>query len=156
MIMSGSICIAAYFSFFADIAKSWRDVSEKSIFPGIELAESLSIQGDAKEKMAKLDKWSQAAALNIKNICMKVSSLNTSRRFTANTAPQQRQEIQDGMTDRVTKVRDTLKQLPEPPAAIVEITKSVLPVLEKADVNAIESENNNSAVKILTGKRRSL
>ena len=54
--MNGSICIAAYFSFFADVAKSWRDVSEKSIFPGIELAEFLAIESDAKAKMAKLDK----------------------------------------------------------------------------------------------------
>ena len=154
--MSGSICIAAYFSFFADVAKSWRDVSETSIFPGIELAESLSIRGDAKAKMAKLDKWSQAAAQDIKKICMKVSILNTPQRLIANTEPKQRQEIQDGMGERVTKVLDTLKQLPPPPAAIVEITQNVLPRLENEDIKAIEIENNNSSVKILTGKRRSL
>ena len=77
MIMNGSICIGAYFSFFADIAKNWRDVSEKSIFPGIELAESLSIEGDAKVKMAKLDKWSITAAEDIKKICKKVGTLTS-------------------------------------------------------------------------------
>lgn len=74
MIMNGSIVIAAYFSFFADVASSWRSVSEKSIFPGIELAESLGLEGDAKQKKAKLDKWSEEASANIKKVLGAVCS----------------------------------------------------------------------------------
>ena len=75
MIMNGAICIAAYFSFFADVASSWQTVSEKSIFPGIALAESLSLGDNSQAKMDALEKWSQAAAENIKDICGKVSHL---------------------------------------------------------------------------------
>lgn len=72
MILNGSITIASYFSFFADVANTWRSVSERSIFPGIQLAESLSVPGDAQAKMAKLDKWSKEAQEHIKTECGKV------------------------------------------------------------------------------------
>lgn len=60
------------------------------------------------------------------------------------------------MDDRVHKVKDNLKELPPPPAAIEEVTTNVMPQIEAADVQALKDESNNSGVALLTPHRRAM
>ena len=82
--MNGSICITAYFSFFGDVVSSWHDASEKSIYPGIQLAEELSMESNNKRKTTRLEKWLLGATKNIKQtyelVCLPCSTHTIYRR----------------------------------------------------------------------------
>ncbi|QDS69640.1 hypothetical protein FKW77_009115 [Venturia effusa] len=139
MVMQGAISIAGYFSFLADVADSWNSVSDKSIFPGIALAEQLSLPGDAKEKMAKLDAWSDAAAAHIKKIC-----------------GEQRSAIVNQMDERLEAVRGKLKELPATavPAAVADVAQKTLENKAASDVAALDAALESSPVNIVGRGRK--
>ncbi|KAF5671095.1 hypothetical protein FCIRC_8785 [Fusarium circinatum] len=99
MIYQGALTVSAYFSLFADVGTMWRDVSKDHIFAGIALVGQISASNDQPGEMKKnvklLETWSGKAQSSIRESCKA-----------------KREEILNGMYERLEDVSSTIKQLP--------------------------------------------
>ncbi|KAL6884775.1 hypothetical protein GGI43DRAFT_419277 [Trichoderma evansii] len=133
MIYQGSLTISAYFCLFADVGTMWRDVSKDYIFPGVKLVEEVGASIDnlreTKINVKKLQDWSDDAQTNIRASCKS-----------------KREEILQGMQDRISSIGSTLKQLPPNTVpkqiqnAIVQTTQEVEAAAKKEIIAAAEGK----------------
>ncbi|KAF8465505.1 hypothetical protein BDZ91DRAFT_794862 [Kalaharituber pfeilii] len=110
-----TLTIDAYFSLLGDIARMWRQVSRDHIFPGVKLADNVSItvtgeheEEERERSVKRLSDWADSAREGIKTIVGK-----------------KRQEILGGMENTVQEVTKTIQMLPPSPQEIITRSKKV-------------------------------
>ena len=172
-IFNSALIIRAYYSIFGDIAQMWIQLSQRSIFPGIQLLRRLSEIGGGRgesqlqREASQISQWSKEATNQIFRLAKEVSMYHRPplsphiplsifletipNPIDKHLSPWKQDKTLQNIRRRVKGIAGILNDLPPSPAFVQSAIKTGVEESKQAAQHGIETQANDSlAAKLCT------